>query len=112
MPKQDAVLNQERGRALMKDGVAAADAHASEAWKVKADRVLDEVAKQFEFITSDMLWGSLDVPVEARALGGVFVRARARGIIEPTQTWKASGIPKQHARPLKVWKSKIYSQGT
>lgn len=42
-----------------------------------------------------------------RAMGPVMKRARARGLIEPTDRVENSGRRRNHHRPLRVWRSLV-----
>ena len=89
------------------------EANASESWKRDAREAVAEVALREASFTSDAvwLWLRLNSPArthEHRALGAIMQWAHKEGIIEPTEAWVQSQSAQQHARPLRVWRSRIF----
>lgn len=93
------------------EAMARAEAHAPEDWNARADAAILRLAKAREQFTTDALWDRLDPPPEPRALGPAMKRAQKAGWIEPTDRYKQSAREANHARPVRVWRSKVYLNG-
>jgi hypothetical protein len=62
-----------------------------------------------EFIT-DEVWRRLDVtaiPTDNRGMGAAIMAAKRQGWIEPTTYFQQSAMRQNHARPCRVWRSKL-----
>ena len=96
-----------RDRAL--DRVAAA---ADQRWASAATMAVRALAESREAFTTDAVWALLlrmgaSIPDEPRALGAVMRRCRDVGWIEPTDRTVLSSRPETHARPIRVWRSRL-----
>jgi hypothetical protein len=78
-------------------------------WKNLAYEKVLEVARINAEFTPDDIWATgLPKPQEARALGGVMLRAKNRGIIEKTGRSIRTSQPESHRADVTVWKSLIF----
>lgn len=107
--------------------IAAVGTHASKTWLRMAVKAVKYVAERREYLTTDSVWYVLEVrwrseivasPAERRAMGAVMREAQRLGYVELSgMTTLNSHIRRHvesiratcHARPLTVWKSKIWN---
>jgi hypothetical protein len=101
---RDAVTQRD---AALKGGTAAADADPEFAHHCqRALAVARNAARYDGFTAADVrtyleTWG---VPItRPAAIGSVFTRAHAAGVIRPTGEFRPSPVKGQHGRPLRVW---------
>lgn len=90
------------------EAIDRADAHADEAWKQHAEKVVAWTALALREFTTDDVWDSLDPAYsthEPRALGAVMKRMAARGVIVPTDRYQTSKRSECHNRPVRVWRA-------
>ena len=92
------------------DAVARVTSHADPYWLVVAESAIADLAAHREEFTTDAVWALLSrrkvsEPREPRAMAGAMARAKAAGIIEPTERYAPSDDPTSHARPKRVWRS-------
>lgn len=82
-------------------------------WIKNAYAALIRMAEEREYFRSDDLWTfkHVEKPREPRAMGVVFRKAAKEGIIEATEKFILSYIPKKHRCPTRVWRSLIYDAG-
>jgi hypothetical protein len=108
------VIDPAESRAVTQSAIAAVDEHANEAWKRDALRAIREVARTHEFLTANDVWEELadtdEYTHEPSALGPVMLQALREGTIEKTDMFMRSKIPRQHQKPLPVWRSLIYQK--
>jgi len=95
------------------EGMAMAEAGASEAWKAAASSAIAEAAKSYRKFTSDEVWvilhsNGITAPHEPRAMGPMMRNASRSGLISKTGYSKISDQEHNHARPVAVWKSMVY----
>lgn len=77
-------------------------------WKELAYQKVCEVARTHAEFTPDDIWATgLPKPQEARALGGVMLRAKNRGIIVKTGKSIRTDQPESHRADITVWRSLI-----
>lgn len=109
---QDAVLDLKIALRNRDAGLEDVEANANQAWidlSLKIIRILAESSSSF---TSDQVWEELASYPEIKthqpsAMGAVFRKAAALNIIEATDRFIQSQRPSSHARPIRVWNSKI-----
>jgi len=97
------------------EGMARAEAGASEAWKAAAAKAIYDAAVANPKFTSDEVWVILQskgigAPDEPRAMGPMIRNAALNGLIRKTGYTKVSNQPHNHARPVAVWKSGVYEK--
>jgi hypothetical protein len=88
-------------------------AAGARAWFWMALACLESIAVENEYCTSDDVWTKISSPPDggdARALGAVFRRAEADGIIKATNEYKPSERKGCHHRPIRVWQSLVYGR--
>jgi hypothetical protein len=91
------------------EGMLAAEANAPAGWIDQAVAAIRLVARRAPFFTSDDVWAvGLEHPHEARALGPCLARARALGLVEPTDQFVLTSQVKRHRAPVRVWKSLLF----
>jgi len=105
------VLDLEASEAGKNEGMLNAELHAPLSWIQQAVEKIRRAALRLPFVTSDDVWAEgLEHPREARALGPVFKRAQAMGLVEPTEMFVLTTQTKRHRAPIRVWKSRIYRE--
>jgi hypothetical protein len=95
------------------EGMAMAEAGASEAWKAAASSAIAEAAKSYRKFSSDEVWvilhsKGISAPTEPRAMGPMMRNASRSGLISKTGYSKISDQEHNHARPVAVWKSQVF----
>lgn len=86
--------------------IGQAMAHADDEWKAQARALIERLARERPWFTSDDVWlAGLPTPHEPRALGGVF-QSMSGSIVEPTDRVVQS--VRRHAAKITVWRSLIY----
>jgi len=89
------------------EGMSRAYRGATQDWKDRAAMALANVILSNTEFTTDKVWAadtSLDDGVtENRAMGGVMCKAKAKGLITPTDRTQPSSRTVSHSRPLRVW---------
>lgn len=102
------------------EGIAAADAGASQEWKDQALEVVRQVATRLPFLTTDDVWEGLNglqySTHTMSALGPVMLRAKKEGIIERTDAFRdsqRSGLVGRAnlGKPIRIWKSRVLAVG-
>lgn len=81
--------------------------HAPVAWRVSALGAVRQIALRARAFTTDDIWDLVGPPPEPRAMGAVMRRAGRLGIARPTNRTQQSKRPECHARPLRVWESRL-----
>lgn len=82
------------------------------AWLEAAISDVRTLAEELEDFTTDDVWAVLRMPPrEGRQLGPLMAAARARGLIERTETMRPSERPNCNRRPVAVWRS-LLANGT
>jgi hypothetical protein len=104
VPKQAA-------RAIVKPAERrAADRALDAAWKTSALDALRQMAESRPDLTVDDLWETLDTqPREPRQMTSLILTARSEGWIERTNRHRPSVRAVRHGRPVRVWRSLIYT---
>lgn len=97
------------GEAAKNTGIENALAGAGPAWVKHAREIVERVARELPFFTTDDVWiAGLQKPAEPRALGGVMRDfAREGKITSSGEPPRISERPQCHRRPVAVWKSLI-----
>lgn len=81
--------------------------NANPAWIAAAEQLLRDLPIGTCFTSDDVWVHLLAVGVETyepRALGGVTRRLQTEGVIVNTREYRASARPKNHGRPVPVWR--------
>lgn len=100
---------------LRDEAIERADRAALDEWKDAArEAILDVAFRRAEF-TTDAVWTVLErrgvePPREPRAIAGVLRRCVADCLIEPTGCRVNSVLPRGHARPVMVYRSRIVGE--
>ena len=97
------------------EGMAAAEAGASQEWKDYAMGTILALARKNREFTADEVWAGLahlgiDGPQEPRAMGPMMRNAAKLGMITKTGYSRVSQQGTNHARPVAIWKSLIEVQ--
>lgn len=87
--------------------------YGKEAFILVAIQVVREIAEANEHFTTDALWDELDrreilIPPEARVFGAVMRSVGLLGIATATSSTRKSHRPECHARPVRVWASRVW----
>ena len=99
-------------QAAKDDAIERVSKHANPQWKAMAMTTAENLARALQEFTTDDVWfvmgtmGSLTH--EPRAMGAITTEAKRRGWIEPTGRYVQSQRKECHARPVLVWRSRIY----
>lgn len=84
-----------------------------ERWKALADEALDRACRDNDLVISDHVWQIVDrewdgpMPVDGRAMSGVMMRGRMRGVCEVTELYQKSARKGCHGHPRSVWRSLV-----
>lgn len=90
------------------EAIARVERGAPASWMSNARYVIYELCvKQPEFTTDDV-WDVLGQPPEPRAMGAVMRQVTRKGYCVGTDRYIKSKRRECHARPVKVWRSKLY----
>lgn len=104
-------LDRKASEAGKNEGMLSAEIHAPLPWIEQAVDKIRRAALRKLFVTSDDVWAEgLEHPREARALGPVFKRAQAMGLVEPTEMFVLTTQTKRHRAPIRVWKSCLFGR--
>lgn len=101
----------------MYQAIAAADAGASETWKVAALQLIVSVCREKgvgQTLTTDDLWLRLDGTAqtrERRAMGPVMIAAARLGLIRRTGAYVSSNREACNARPVAIWEIVWFPEG-
>jgi hypothetical protein len=100
------------GRAAADASIAQVAAAADPTWARLAVLAVVAVATAHEEFTTDDVWTWLEAcsvtTHEPRALGAVMRTKRAKEVATPTERYRPSDRPECHARPVRIWRSKVY----
>lgn len=92
------------GEALRDDALKRVEKNASMSWMVEARDYVLRLAPGTEF-TADDVWVALSNEThEPRALGAVMRKLSAIKAVVATGVYRASRLPRRHARPIMIWK--------
>ena len=91
------------GEQLRDKAIDQAEDNANALWLEEAVEAIAYLSEVEEYITADSVWDLVGSAREPRAMGAAFRIAAKRGLIAPTQTYKASKRPQRHAAPIRVW---------
>jgi len=97
------------------EAIARVDRNADDEWKRRALSVIEWLAHQTDEFTTDEVWDGLaglagfpgGATHEPRALGAMMKRAAKHGLIEATDRYRNSVRPECHARPVRIWASRV-----
>lgn len=88
---------------------SAAQREHDDAWLAETVLLLRGLLSQRATITSDNVWAiAAHPPREARMIGNAMSRAKAEGLMVPTDDTIPSTKKINHGRPIRVWRSLIY----
>ena len=87
--------------------------NANAEWTALVTKIIADLANQMSLLTSDDVWNELknypDVQThQPAAMGAMFRKANSTGYIKPTDRFVASKRSVSHARPIRVWESKLW----
>lgn len=88
--------------------LAVVDDGTDDEWRRAARKALKRVAKRKKKFTTDDIWRILSDTRENRAMGPIMLWGARQGICERTDRTVLTTRVSNHARPLTVWRSKIY----
>ena len=91
------------GDELAAEGIARAEAAASDEWIEQARAVVADLAHTGEPFTSDDIWARLPSPPEPRALGAVMRWATQFGFVVDSGRSRQSTRPENHSRQVTIW---------
>lgn len=97
------------------DAVEQVGEAADPTWRRVALLAVEAVAVEREEFSTDHVWTYLEgcgvKTHEPRALGAIMRSARAKAVAAATDRYVPSTRPECHARPVRVWRSKVYATG-
>ena len=95
-----------RDRAITRAGQG-----ADPRWLQAAADAVEHAARHRDHLTTDDVWDLLDTQEyetpEPRAMGAVMRRAKANGLVEPTERMTPGRRAGSHRRPVRQWRSLI-----
>jgi hypothetical protein len=91
------------GKELRDEAIDQVEDNANALWLEEAVAAIEYLSALEDEITADSVWDLVGSAREPRAMGAAFRIAAKRGLIAPTQTYKASVRPTRHAGPIRVW---------
>lgn len=105
---QIGLFDVQAGQALREEALERVERAAPESFMDAAREALEQSCRVSATVTSDHVWNLLaargiESPPEPRAMGAVFRRAQAAGLIAPLDSWVLSCRPACHRRPLRLW---------
>lgn len=103
------------GKQARDDAMSRARAHADPEFAATALGVVHDIASRQEYLTADDVWEGLDGRVSThdnRALGPILDQAKVEGWIDPTDRHIPTRRADNHARPIRVWRSRLYQGRT
>lgn len=104
------VLDRDGSRSARDAAIARVDVSADDAWKAAARRTIEALALSRREFTSDAVWElGLPKPREARALGPIMRWAESERLIEATDRVQETAQVNCHARPIRVWRSLVFT---
>jgi hypothetical protein len=89
------------------NAIARAGNAADREWLDRAGAAMELLARERREFSADDVWERVAKPREPRALGAVFRRAAARGLISKTDRFIDSVNVSQHCAPVRVWRSNV-----
>lgn len=92
---------------LTSEAIDRAEAAADPAWKILGLLAIRQLCDKRDEFCSDDVWSLLPQTRENRALGSLLRAAQEKGWCRPTSEYRASSLPQQHRRPIRVWKSLV-----
>ncbi len=81
--------------------------NADNGWMDSARGVIHKLARDMDEFTTDDMWRLIEPPREPRAAGAAMQMAHRLGYCEPTDRTRISARPMCHARPVRIWRSKL-----
>jgi hypothetical protein len=89
--------------------------NANKAWTNLVSKIITELASRMTEFTSDDVWNELKKYPEVQthqpaAMGAMFKHSSKTGQIQPTDRFIASKRPISHARPIRIWNSKLLEE--
>ena len=105
--------NQILGEQLKLEAIERVEGNANTDWTRAALRIVTRLANsRFEF-TTDAVWHFLELADtathEPRAMGAIMRKCGALGLIHATGRTVMSTRPECHRRPIRVWRSKVWT---
>lgn len=116
-PGQMNLFNREASTEARDAAIEQVEEHADDDWKYSAEQaafrtcvkypdfVIDQVWKEFEMTNGEFAYTGTH---EKRAMGAVMNNAHRAGWCEPSKTYRASDIVRNHRNPRVIWKSRLW----
>ena len=100
---------------LRDESLEQVEENANAEWAALVLQVIKELAYSKEKITSDDVWNELKKYPNVQthqpsAMGAMFRRAFSLKLICSTDSFVTSKRPSSHARPIRVWESKLWKE--
>jgi hypothetical protein len=97
---------------LRDEALEQVEENANKAWTDLVTKIIADLANQMAQFTSDDVWKELSNYPEVQthqpaAMGAMFRKASKSGHIQPSDSFIASKRSVSHARPIRVWNSKL-----
>ncbi len=94
-------------------GEAQAVAAAKKLWKQEASLALIACTCELQTLTTADVYARMARSIrdlsKGQAFTGILADAKARGVIEPMNEWRNEKQRRNHGRPMRVWRSKVYA---
>jgi len=107
--REPPVFDIETGRALRDDAIGRVRQGSPDFQTAALDAIYRAALTHRQFIT-DQVWALLSLEAIAsdnRGMGAAMMTAKRNGWIEPTEDFQQSAMTQNHARPCRVWRSKL-----
>src|SRR5687768_17436950 len=85
------------------EGMARVDAAVNPAWRAKADRAIDQLARSGRMFTAEDVTSYAGLPENRNAIGAWFSAAARKALISEVG-YKRSGRAERHASRMLVWR--------
>ncbi len=96
------------GEQARDEAMRQAEAAANEVWKSQAGQAILQVCQKNRTFTTDDVWKLVGPPREPRAMGPMMSNAVRSEWCMPTDRTQKSTRVACHARPIRVYRSRIY----
>ena len=106
------VVQMPSGATLRDEGIRRVERHASDDFKAAAVQAIRDLARRKSHFTVDEVWTVRDAwpaTPDKRAMGAVMRQAVLDGLLEATQTFIPTTQPACHRRPIRQWRSLVFS---
>lgn len=111
----DNLFDTQEAQARRDIALAQVETNANTQWCNLVLALIESLARQQNELTSDDVWKALAAfpnytTHQPSAMGAMFKKASSKNLIAATDRFVQSTRPSSHARPIRVWSSKIIKE--